>query len=528
MNLIQVQEQLKGLPTQAIMAYANGQNPEVPPYVALAELNRRKQLEQSSVRQMSGQKPTIKDQVEQSVGLMGLQQAQQKQAMQQAAQSMPVQGVPQGAPEGPVQGAPEGFAGGGAVAFNGEYDSYVDTDPNDMYLVEPEGGGGGDGISEWAKKIRDAREAIAAEEASKPKMVRVPGRGFQMVGGESEPKVAPAVDQTSAETARLQRQNAGIAAAIPPKTNNPFATGIAANIPPKGNVPPPAVVAKNIAQGKPAAPNLATVMESAASKLQPSLIAAINEGLSKGQTIDEAINDAKRYLPVSPHQEKLIKSLEAERAEQLARRQAPKTWYENEGLMAALRGFAQADPRRPLGAAGAAYTNYEQQLRAQRAAEDAAYRQGLLGLSNAEEARNAKLLEYGIGRLSASAEAKRNAITAGTQMTDAAMRQAQSDANHRAQMAQVEVGRESNRIAKQAQMEAKQQGLDQQAAAAIGKLAADYYDKTFKGSEYLYNTPEKQQALQDRALEWARRAYTPKSGSAAPKTYDWNQIPAPK
>ena len=39
MNLIQIQEHLKDMPTQAIMAYANGQNPQVPPYMALGEMN---------------------------------------------------------------------------------------------------------------------------------------------------------------------------------------------------------------------------------------------------------------------------------------------------------------------------------------------------------------------------------------------------------------------------------------------------------------------------------------------------------
>ncbi len=48
MNLIQVQEHLKDMPMRAIMEYANGKNPQVPPYLALGELNRRKQMEQSA------------------------------------------------------------------------------------------------------------------------------------------------------------------------------------------------------------------------------------------------------------------------------------------------------------------------------------------------------------------------------------------------------------------------------------------------------------------------------------------------
>ena len=78
-NLVQIQEQLKGMPLPAVMQYANGSNPEVPPYVALTELNRRKQMEQAaSVQQPPNQ--TVADQVKQ--GAMGMMQmaAQQEQA----------------------------------------------------------------------------------------------------------------------------------------------------------------------------------------------------------------------------------------------------------------------------------------------------------------------------------------------------------------------------------------------------------------------------------------------------------------
>ena len=62
MNLVQIQERLKDLPTQAVMAYANGQNPQVPPYLALGELNRRKQMEQQAAQPPQG---TVKDNIEQ-------------------------------------------------------------------------------------------------------------------------------------------------------------------------------------------------------------------------------------------------------------------------------------------------------------------------------------------------------------------------------------------------------------------------------------------------------------------------------
>jgi hypothetical protein len=101
MNLIQIQEHLKDLPAQVIQSYANGANPEVPPYMALAEMQRRQTMEQRASQQQQAQQgpmPTVKEQIEQSAGLAGLQakQAQQAQAQQQAPQGGPIPGgIPQ-------------------------------------------------------------------------------------------------------------------------------------------------------------------------------------------------------------------------------------------------------------------------------------------------------------------------------------------------------------------------------------------------------------------------------------------------
>ncbi len=134
MNLIQVQERLKDLPLQAIMGYANGMNPEVPPYLALGEMQRRKRLEQNQPEQLPT--GTVKDQLEQQAGLAALQNMRMQQAQQQmmqgaAAQPMP---VPEGAPQPEMQPEATGIAnaaaqpgvmqpevlsmaGGGIVAF---------------------------------------------------------------------------------------------------------------------------------------------------------------------------------------------------------------------------------------------------------------------------------------------------------------------------------------------------------------------------------------------------------------------------
>jgi hypothetical protein len=112
MNLIQVQDRLKDMPTQVIMSYANGMNPEVPPYLALGELNRRKQMEQKAAQPPQG---TVKENIEQQMGVMNLQAAKQKQMAQQMAQQgaqaeMPVPpGIPQ--PQDQPQMEDSGVAG---------------------------------------------------------------------------------------------------------------------------------------------------------------------------------------------------------------------------------------------------------------------------------------------------------------------------------------------------------------------------------------------------------------------------------
>ena len=108
MNLIQIQEHLKDMPTQAIMGYANGQNPMVPPYLALSEMNRRKSMEQRAAQPPQG---SVKEKLEQELMQpQGIAQGmpQMPQMPQGAPQDMP----PQAPPQAPPQMA-QGMAGGG-------------------------------------------------------------------------------------------------------------------------------------------------------------------------------------------------------------------------------------------------------------------------------------------------------------------------------------------------------------------------------------------------------------------------------
>lgn len=174
MNLIQTQERLKDLPSnpqtvQALLAYANGANPQVPPYLALGELNRRKQMMEKAQMQQAPQ-GTVKDQVAQATGIMALQQGRQQQGMQQMAQGAGQQMgqvPPQVAQAGPVQ-----MARGGIVAFAGgttEEDIRRMSDAQDArYRVESGQGSADDLLKEGIrralveppkKELPDEREA---------------------------------------------------------------------------------------------------------------------------------------------------------------------------------------------------------------------------------------------------------------------------------------------------------------------------------------------------------------------------------
>jgi hypothetical protein len=91
MNLVQIQEHLKDVPIQNIMAYANGMNPDVPPYLALGEMNRRKRMEQKAV---SAPQTTVKDELEQSIQMpqQMMQGAQQETMSPQAPTAEQMQG----------------------------------------------------------------------------------------------------------------------------------------------------------------------------------------------------------------------------------------------------------------------------------------------------------------------------------------------------------------------------------------------------------------------------------------------------
>lgn len=144
-NLIQIQDAIKGLPVQDVMKYARGSNPEVPAYLALSELNRRKQI-QDTATSFYGEPQTVREQIENSLTNEPQGQVNPTAAPQMAnltappqlqtltappaRQQMPPQVNPTQAPpvpqmrKGGLASLPIGmfkrsnYAGGGIVAFS--------------------------------------------------------------------------------------------------------------------------------------------------------------------------------------------------------------------------------------------------------------------------------------------------------------------------------------------------------------------------------------------------------------------------
>lgn len=201
MNLVQIQERLKDAPVQAIMQYANGGNPMVPPYLALAELKRRESINQSAQSQQAmqqGQAPSVKEQIEKSAGLAALQQQMQQQGMQNLMAQARPQGIPESVPqpsrqpesEG-ISGLPAGdfnFADGGIVAFQGGGEAELKSTAQLRQEYEK------------ARDLGDLQEAsrifriMKMREAEAPRTVKVPAAQL----GEDvrpAPKRAPAAPQ---------------------------------------------------------------------------------------------------------------------------------------------------------------------------------------------------------------------------------------------------------------------------------------------------------------------------------------------
>lgn len=277
MNLVKLQEELKSLPIGAIQQYANGANPGVPPYLAAAELQRRDAaMRQASNTQAAaaGPQPSVKEQLEQRLGLGALQAQQQQQAMQGIAQQgaqqpMP---VPPGAPQPEAQPEPPmGMARGGVASLPVRDDMFAYADGGVVGfqaggITAPRERQPGESFEAYRKRLfamelEDQRRKnaelaaakAAAYEAERQRLLQERGGAAVPLSPfvDRAPRPAPTAGRPDPSDARLMRGPvvAGITdrppAAPTPKAPPPVsASGIAAALRPRAAAAAPAAAAK--------------------------------------------------------------------------------------------------------------------------------------------------------------------------------------------------------------------------------------------------------------------------------------------
>ena len=253
MNLIQIQEHLKDLPTQAIMGYANGQNPEVPPYMALGEMNRRKAMEQRAAQAPdSSVKEKLESELNQQIALPGVGQGMNmrinpagmpqpmpaaqpqmapqmpKMPIQPAARPTPPQqmaqpgSIPAGAPgmaagglaELPVREDIFNYAPGGIVAFADESNEQLVLPPGTPYSstesgTYSSGEGAGDGKLPVDLANQILRKRLMGQVDLPEPVSRDQARAEVLA---AKPELAPIIDKLPGDAltklaAKLEEQN---------------------------------------------------------------------------------------------------------------------------------------------------------------------------------------------------------------------------------------------------------------------------------------------------------------------------------
>lgn len=400
MNLVKAQELAQSMPQQELEKYANGFAPHIiPPWLATGEMQakmQRMQKMQAMQGAAQGPMPSVKEQIEQKAGLMGLQQAQQRMMQGQQMMQRPAPGpVPEGTPKPELQPSPEtmmaggglaqmpvrfNFDGGGIVAFSGEDgDSEVDGKKKKLRQVTQREMAEEYNRKRFAQQAED--EAARSPEAKKDSegikkalslvaglpiealktLVSAPGYGFS----KDEPQAPrPAAQATAADMG------------MPTDVGMPASTNVATM-----RQPAPAQRPAGLPQALPG--------QTTGTPTRPAPVAAAPAAAPAAMPTIPGLNDPAAAAAVAtalkaPNQADLIAEDRARREamgitgrggeEQEARIQAARDLYEKSrpsGLDELIRVFGQAGQFKGLSGLGPAYTA----LQAQKRAEDAKMQQ---------------------------------------------------------------------------------------------------------------------------------------------------------
>jgi hypothetical protein len=404
MNLVKAQELAKGMGPAQLQKFADGFAPDlIPPWLATGEIQaqmQRAQKMQSMQGGVQGPQPSVKEQIEQKAGLMGLQQAQQQMAQQQMmAQRPPAGPVPEGTPEPEMQPTDEvmmasgglaqmpvrfNYDGGGIVAFSGQDgDSEVEGKKKLRQVTQRE-------MAEEYNRKRFAQqaedEANRSPEAKKDSegikkalafvaglpiealktLVSAPGYGFSK---DEAPAPRPAAQATAADIG--MPTDVGVPASTNVATLRQPAPGQRPGLP---QALPQATATQRPVAAQPAAPAAAPAMPTIPGLNDPAAQAAVTTALKAPNQAELIAEDRARREAMG------VTGRGGE--EQEARIQAMREAYEKSkpsGLDDLIRVFGQAGQYKGLSGTGPAYTA----LQAQKRAEDMKMQQQEMELRNA-------------------------------------------------------------------------------------------------------------------------------------------------
>lgn len=212
MNLVQISERLKDLPASLVKQYADGRDPAaVPPYLAAAELARKVRMEQQGAQ---APQKTVKEQLEEKLGLGALQPQIQAQGQPQGAP----QGMPRGMPPPPPPGGGQGIAQMSqeqpqeeapqpTMAASGGYLQGIAKIPVNMFKQSSYAGGGivaFEGGGDVESEIERLKARYASSQEDKREALRSEGRAQAATADRYSPEVLTAGPRAQAADQALK------------------------------------------------------------------------------------------------------------------------------------------------------------------------------------------------------------------------------------------------------------------------------------------------------------------------------------
>ncbi len=372
MNLVKAQALANDLPPQELKKYADGFDPRIiPPWIATGTLQAKMDLQKRMQNMMGGaqgEQPSIKEQIEQKAGLMAannMQQQQQQQQMATAQRPGPVPaGIPQPEPqpEAPAMMARGGLASvpvrfafkpGGIVGYSNGGDTMGTASFEEQELSSQAAELGRDkerrerAIQELERKVEFLTRAGAPQaEAARAQLEQLKTSG-RMTAPEAPARQLPPQRPASVSEARATAM-AGPQAAVPPRQIERPA--------PRPEAPRPTAQVVQAAQtGLPAAASRSPYFAQADAALNAPNV----------QPTPQSIIDEQRALSPEAMKEEMMKQRYEERKARADQERATFERTRPSAMDELIRMYGQAGQYKGMSGLAPAYTNIQQQKRAE-------------------------------------------------------------------------------------------------------------------------------------------------------------------